>query len=163
MAVLTVVPWLTATPAPAAVRHKQWDPLPVAPVRLSRPAVMITPGANVPNPFVTKFKGRYLMFASQEIVFIPVTLMVSTSLTKWGKKLLDPFPNLPRWAQTNFTWSPDVREVDGHYLMWFSAARAGNSAAPTKCIGVASARSVFGPYTSHARGPLVCQLSHHGS
>ena len=163
MTVLTVTPLLSEAQVSATVSHKAWDPHPVAPVRLSRPAVMITPGANVPNPFVTKFAGRYLMFASQELVFIPITLMVSKSLTKWGQKLLDPFPNLPRWAQTNFTWSPDVREVDGHYLMWFSAARAGNSPAPTKCIGVATARSVFGPYVSHAREPLVCQLSHHGS
>lgn len=163
MTVLTVIPLLTAAQVSATVSHKRWDPLPVAPVRLSRPAVMITPGANVPNPFVTKFRGRYLMFASQEIVFIPITLMVSRSLTRWSQKLLDPFPNLPRWATTNYTWSPDVREVDGRYLMWFSAARAGNSAAPTKCIGVATARSVFGPYVSHARKPLICQLSHHGS
>lgn len=161
---LVVVVSSALAPAVAAGgAKKRWDPIRVAPVRLSHPGVLITPGANVPNPFITKFHGRYLMFASQDVVFIPIDLLVSKSLTRWRDKLLDPFPNLPRWAETNFTWSPDVRELDGRYVMWFSAARATTSAAPTKCIGVATARSIFGPYVSRERRPLICQLSHYGS
>lgn len=158
----TLVP-VTAGMTPAAAARKRWDPIRVAPVTLRRPAVLITPGENLPNPDVVKVGKRYLMFASQEILYVPVSLLVSTSLTKWGKKLLDPLPRLPRWAQTNYTWSPDVREVDGRYLMWFSAGRAGKKVAPMKCIGVATARSIYGPYVSHERKPLICQTSHYGS
>jgi beta-xylosidase len=72
-------------------------------------------------------------------------------------------PQLPRWAAAGFTWSPDVRPIDGHYVMWFNAALAGRGFGQTKCIGVATSSSVIGPYVSRSAKPLVCQLAHLGS
>jgi arabinan endo-1,5-alpha-L-arabinosidase len=39
----------------------------------------------------------------------------------------------PQWAAGSF-WSPDLERVDGHYLLYFSATRKGDS---RHCIGVA--------------------------
>jgi beta-xylosidase len=139
-------------------------PLPVAPVALPDPAVVITPGTDVPDPFVFQDAGIYYMFASQENFFGPnVPLMVSATLTSWGPPVLDALPKLPQWAAPGFTWSPDVRRLGGHYVMWFNASVAGTPFDGPKCIGVATAASVIGPYTSIATAPLVCQLDHLGS
>jgi beta-xylosidase len=139
-------------------------PIPVAPVTLPDPGVVVTPGHGVPDPFVFEVAGVYFMFASQENFFganLPV--MVSTSLTSWAPSDIDALPTLPSWAGRGFTWSPDVREIDGHYVMWFSAALASAPFDGIKCIGVATATSVIGPYVSTAPSPLVCQLAHLGS
>jgi beta-xylosidase len=160
---ILLVSSLLIAPASASATRPTWDPIRLAPVQLARPAVMITPGLNVPNPFVMKVDGIYFMFASGNL-YVPVTLLLSSSLTGWAPTNLDPLPKLPTWAQPGFTWSPDVRRVGGHYVMWFSAALASSDAAsPTKCIGMATASSVIGPYVSRERRPLVCQLSHQGS
>lgn len=152
------------TPPADATNNRRWDPIRVSPVTLARPAVLVTPNEDVPNPFIVRAHGEYLMFASQAWLSVPITLLVSKSLTRWGKRILDPLPILPKWAQTVFTWSPDVREVDGKYLMWFSAALAkSNASPPMKCIGVARSHSIYGPYVSGERRPLVCQTSHYGS
>ena len=165
LGVLLLVSSLALPQAGASAPRKTWHPIRVARVRLPNPAVLITPGNNVPNPFITKVDGLYFMFASQENLYLPVTLLVSSSLTtNWASTNLDPLPILPKWAQTGFTWSPDVRRVGGHYVMWFNAALAGKpTSAPMKCIGAATATSVLGPYVSTERRPLVCQRSHFGS
>ena len=96
-------------------------PVRVAPVSVPDPGVMLTPGTNVPDPFIIEVAGIYFMFASQEDFFgANVPLLVSTSLTSWGPTALDAMPQLPLWAAPGFTWSPDVRRLDGHYVMWLS-------------------------------------------
>ncbi|HXR54869.1 MAG TPA: glycoside hydrolase family 43 protein [Acidimicrobiales bacterium] len=138
--------------------------VPVAPVALPDPGEVITPGIDVPDPFVIEVAGVYFMFASQEKFFgANVPLWVSTSLTSWGPTTLDAMPKLPSWAAPGFTWAPDVRRLDGRYVMWFNAALATRGFGQTKCIGVATASSVIGPYESTATAPLVCQLGHLGS
>ena len=137
---------------------------PIQPATLLDPGVVITPGSDVPDPFIVKVAGVYFMFASQESFFgANVPLTVSTTLTSWSPSELDAMPSLPPWAAPGFTWSPDVRRVDGRYVMWFNAALAGRGFGQTKCIGVATATSVIGPYVSHATAPAVCQLDHLGS
>jgi beta-xylosidase len=162
---LVVVSSLTvlgATTSAATARPKGAGA--VAPVRIHDPAVLITPSSDVANPFIVKVGGLYLMFASQGTLYIPITLLISTSLTRWGTTILDPLPKLPSWAQPGFTWSPDVRRLDGRYVMWFSAGVAGTTPNnPTKCIGVATAAWVTGPYVSRAKVPFVCQRKHFGS
>jgi GH43 family beta-xylosidase len=139
-------------------------PVQVEPVSVPDPGVVLTPGTNLPDPFIIEVAGIYFMFASQEDYWgANVPLLVSTSLTSWGTTALDAMPQLPLWAAPGFTWSPDVRRLDGHYVMWFNAALAGRGFGQTKCIGVATASSVIGPYVSRSTTPLVCQLNHLGS
>ncbi len=133
----------------------------VAPVTLADPSVVITPGANAPDPFVIEVGGMYYMFSSQVAPLGPsVPLTFSTSLTSWNTTPVEAMPILPAWSAPGFTWSPDVRALDGHYVMWFSAAVAGGE---HKCIGVATASSVTGPYVSSSPHPLVCQFGELGS
>jgi beta-xylosidase len=137
---------------------------PLEPATLLDPGVVITPGSDVPDPFIMTVAGLYFMFASQEQFFgANVPVMVSTSLERWAPSDLDAMPKLPPWAAPGFTWSPDVRRIDGRYVMWFNAAVAGQGFGRVKCIGVATATSVIGPYVSHATAPAVCQLGDLGS
>lgn len=140
------------------------QPDPVVPVSLSAPGVVVTPGQNVPDPFVVKVDGLYYMFASQGEWNGPnVPMTVSTSLTAWYGQPVDALPTLPSWATSGFTWNPDVREVDGRWVMWFNAAVKVLPQDQLKCIGVATATTVSGPYVSSATRPQVCQLFHLGS
>ena len=153
-----------AVPGTATAAHKADPPLVVAPVNIGAPAVDVTPGMDVPDPFVVEQGGVYFMFSSQDAFYGPnIPIMVSDSLTSWAGTILDALPTLPKWAEPGFTWSPDVRYVDGRWVMWFNASIAGAGFGGTKCIGVATATSVVGPYVSSAPEPLVCQLDHLGS
>lgn len=139
------------------------EPDPVTPVTLAAPGVVLTPGQNVPDPFVVEVQGIYYMFSSQGTWNGPnVPLTISASLTSWPAAPIDALPQLPPWATGAFTWNPDVREVDGRWVMWFSAAVKGLPD-QVKCIGVATATSVAGPYVSTATRPQVCQIFHLGS
>lgn len=70
---------------------------------------------------------------------------------------VDAMPVLPPWT-SGWTWAPDVRFVDGRYVMWFAAPASrdtldtGESA---KCIGVAVADSPLGPFHPGSR-PVIC-------
>jgi len=138
--------------------------VPLTPVALDDPGVVLTPRQNIPDPFVVHAGRRFYLFASGEQLLGPnIPILSSTSLMSWGSGGLDAMPKLPSWAEPGFTWSPDVRKLDGRWVMWFNAAVAGLDAQQTKCIGVASSSSVTGPYVSMARRPSICQLGHLGS
>jgi hypothetical protein len=154
----------TSAPPPLPAPPTFFRPVPMQPVTLAEPAVIVTPGQDVPDPFVLAADGQYLMFSSQDGIFSPnVPLVASRSLTDFEGPPIDAMPTLPPWAEEGFTWAPDVVKVGRRYLMWFNAALASSGAAATKCIGVASSANPAGPYRSTATRPLVCQLDHLGS
>ena len=132
----------------------------------SRPAVIVTPGEDVPNPFVVVEDGRYLLFASQKGIFehnLPVC--GGPSLDRLGEPE-DAFPDLPDWVQRGFTWAPDVRRVGDRWVMWFTAAnKRGRTDGVrfTQCIGVAVSDDPEGPYEALGDGPRICQLDRWGS
>jgi GH43 family beta-xylosidase len=132
----------------------------------SRPAVIVTPGEDVPNPFVVVEDGRYLLFASQKGIFehnLPVR--GGPSLDRLGEPE-DAFPDLPDWVQRGFTWAPDVRRVGDRWVMWFTAAnKRGRTDGVrfTQCIGVAVSDDPEGPYEALGDGPRICQLDRWGS
>jgi len=134
------------------------------PVSLADPGVVVTPGQDVPDPYVIKANGVYVMFSSQDGFLSPnVPVRVSNDLTDWAGPPIDALPTLPRWAEPGFTWSPDVLRVEGRYVLWFNAALASSGPTATKCIGVATSHSAVGPYQPVGSAPLVCQLNHLGS
>jgi beta-xylosidase len=164
LAVLVPLAVVGAPSASSPTVRPRFTPVTVSPVALADPGIVLTPGQAVPNAFIVRDSGLYYMFASQEQYLGPnVPVMVSSVLTSWQGASFDAMPTLPPWAEPGFTWSPDVRYLDGHWVMWFNAALAGQGLGQTKCIGVATSRYVFGPYTSSATAPLVCQLNHLGS
>ncbi|HXQ19140.1 MAG TPA: glycoside hydrolase family 43 protein [Acidimicrobiales bacterium] len=136
---------------------------PLESVQLPAPALLVTHGGDVADPFVLRVGNQLLLFSSQASFFGEnVPLRVSGSLTEWRGPPIDALPVLPAWADDGFTWGPDVRRVGARYVLWFSAPLRSSGAALTKCIGEAVSRSPYGPYRAGA-APLVCQLDHYGS
>jgi hypothetical protein len=149
---------------PVAPAPPFFAPATMRPVTLADPAVIVTPGQDIPDPFIVWADGNYLMFSSQNGIFSPnVPLEASTTLTDFAGPPIDAMPTLPPWAEPGFTWAPDVLKVGSRYLLWFNAAVASSGAQAIKCIGVASSANAAGPYVSEATAPLVCQLDHLGS
>ena len=73
---------------------------------------------------------------------------------------VDVMPALPPWT-TGWTSAPDVRHVDGRYVMWFSSPDVDDILAtgvPAKCIGVGVSTSPLGPFIV-ARQPVICDPS----
>jgi beta-xylosidase len=66
-------------------------------------------------------------------------------------------PALPRWTNGE-TAAPDVRRVDGRYVMWFQAPDIDDillTGAPAKCIGMGISTSPLGPFIVGNR-PVIC-------
>ncbi|MGH9292082.1 MAG: family 43 glycosylhydrolase, partial [Acidimicrobiales bacterium] len=136
------------------------------------PAIVITPGRNLPDPFVLAVHGGYELYASQTSLYseqIPTSF--SRRLGGW-KAFVGALPKSPSWAVGGFTWAPDVLERRGaFFVMYFDAlassrlyddASASGLSARAQCIGVATARHAGGPFTAKPR-PLVCDFSGHGA
>ncbi|HXY28732.1 MAG TPA: family 43 glycosylhydrolase, partial [Acidimicrobiales bacterium] len=85
-----------------------------------------------------------------------ISVRAFTDLEHLGAEV-DAMPALPPWTN-GWTWAPDVRHVDGRYVMWFAAADVDDvlsTGEPAKCIGVAVARSPLGPFLV-GRQPAIC-------
>jgi beta-xylosidase len=162
--VASSIPTPARPPAiPPATKPVAAQSTPLDPVTLPDPAVIVTPGQDLPNPFIIKVAHRYYLFSSKPNINGPnISVKSSTSLTTWPQASTDALPDLPPWAQTGFSWSPDVRKVGNHFVMWFSAWLKGSGQAFTKCIGVATSKKVEGPYHPLVF-PSICQLDHLGS
>lgn len=154
-----VPPNSTAPPTTVPVPD---DALP--PADPARPAQIVTPGEDVPNPFVLVDGGRYYLYASQIGIYSPaIPVRVSDRPDAWPPQAsaVDALPHIPDWAQWGLTWAPDVRKVGDHYVMWFTSLLRYPD--PTKqCIGVAQAATPLGPFQP-ADKPIVCQLDRGGS
>ena len=116
--------------------------------------------ANFPDPFVLPHQGRYLAYATNaDKDQANVQMAVSEDLVTWaplkdGARLHDAMPVLPAWAQRGWTWAPEVMELDGRYLLFFTARE---KASGRQCTGVAASNDPLGPFTSDAAEPLICQ------
>ena len=128
----------------------------------SSPALIVTPGLDVPNPIVIVEDGRFLMYSSQTSFFPPsVALRESDSLFEWPESAVDVLPNLPDWASVGHTWAPDARRIGDRFVLYITA-RVKDFSPSTQCIGVASADNHAGPFEPEP-DPLVCQLDRKGS
>jgi beta-xylosidase len=115
---------------------------------------------NFPDPFILPHNGQFLAYATNaEKGQANVQLATSSNLLDWtplrqGDKLHDAMPTLPPWAQTGWTWAPEVIRLGSKYLLYFTARerRSGR-----QCTGVATSADPKGPFVSTATEPLVCQ------
>ena len=76
-----------------------------------------------------------------------ISVRTFTDLEHLGNGV-DAMPALPPWT-TGWTSAPDVRHVNGRYVMWFSSPDIDDILAtgvPAKCIGVGISTSPFGPF-----------------
>jgi hypothetical protein len=160
--VLVAVEWKEAgrTAVPASPRSTLPPPAPNTDLGRA-----VDPGSVVADPFV--LTGRHVDYlyssaTNHTAPYLPVrTFRV---LGKWGK-VVDAMPTLPAWAGS-WLWNPDVRYVEGRYVMWFTAPLKGTFLPTTRgnprCLGWATSTSPLGPFVPSPT-PVICQVSRFGA
>ena len=115
---------------------------------------------NFPDAFVLSHGVEFIAYSTNDGPNVPVA--VSRNLRQWTvltdpadpKRKYDAMPRLGSWAKEGFTWAPEVLELNGKYLLYYTAsARRENM----QCVGVAVAADPKGPFVDSNSGPIVCQ------
>lgn len=134
---------------------------------------------NFADPCFVQVEGSYYAFAtniyrdSRENQ-VNVQLATSSDFTHWNLTEQDALPDVGAWAEGTHIWAPDVVQLvrypdepyaeggqlareqdDGSFVMYYSARHA--EVRKTQCVGVATSKTVQGPYTPRAE-PLFCPL-----
>jgi beta-xylosidase len=120
---------------------------------------------NFPDAFVLPHNGQFIAYSTNDGPNVPVA--TSTDMVHWafaqdaatGKKR-DALPRLGAWAKEGFTWAPEVIELRGRYLLYYTASDRRKNA---QCIGVATASDPMGPFIDDRAEPIVCQTELGGS
>ncbi|HEY8591495.1 MAG TPA: glycoside hydrolase family 43 protein [Sphingomicrobium sp.] len=115
---------------------------------------------NFPDAFVLQRGGDFIAYATNDGANVPVA--TSRDLKNWAlvadrtdpKKKHDAMPKLGSWAKEGFTWAPEVLELNGKYLLYYTASDRKRDA---QCIGVAVASDPLGPFVDSNADPIVCQ------
>lgn len=124
------------------------------------PAVVVTPGANIPNPFVLVDGGRYHMYSSQVGWYEPnLEYRHSPTFRSWPTEPVSILPDVPGWATPGFTWAPDVRRIGDRYVLYMTARQP---VPEIQCIGAAVADHPAGPFVAIDE-QIVCQPQRLGS
>lgn len=141
------------------------------PANSAAPAHIVTSGRDLPDPFVLTTRHGYYLYSSQSgFTSAPVSVATSKVLDHWGPSQAALAMD-PPWATFGYTWSPDVRQIRGRYVMYFDAMATtslfDDAALPgfqgrAQCIGTATSSSPLGPFTPQAQ-PLTCQFDEHGA
>lgn len=120
---------------------------------------------NFPDPFVLLHGSEFIAYSTNDGPNVPMA--TSTDLVHWtfvtdpatGRKR-DALPTLGSWAKTGFTWAPEVLQLGGRYLLYYTASDVKKSA---QCIGVAESADPRGPFVDSRAEPIVCQTDLGGS
>ena len=117
-----------------------------------------------PDAFVLLHGSEFIAYATNNGPNVPMAR--STDLVHWafvgdanGNKR-DALPKLGSWAKTGFTWAPEVLQLGGKYLLYYTAS---DSRKNSQCIGVAVASDPLGPFVDSNPEPIVCQTALGGS
>ncbi len=111
-----------------------------------------------PDPSVLVAGGTYWAFSTGS-AGRNLQVMSSSDLKSWSAPT-DPLPVLPTWASYGLTWAPDVIQIGGTFVMYYTVR---DTALAMQCISVATSRTPSGPFLDKSAGPLICQTSHGGS
>jgi len=120
-------------PTNAAKKRPRTRPPPSLPPH----ALASAPGAlilnrNLPDPAVLDVRGRYYLYSSQTGFRTPpvsLTLSKDATLFHWDKTATA-LATVSSWAETGFTWAPDVRFIDG----WPSKSLPSSSGSSLSCL-----------------------------
>ena len=115
-------------------------------------------GGDFPDPAVILAGGTYWAYSTGS-AGRNLQVMSSPDLRTWSTPT-DPLPHLPGWASAGLTWAPGVIQVQGTYLMYYTAH---DPSLGHQCVSVATASTPAGPFTDGASGPLICQSTNGGS
>ena len=120
--------------------------------------------ANFPDAFVLLHGTGFIAYSTNDGPNVPMAQ--SSDLVHWafvtdpaGHKR-DALPALGAWAKPGFTWAPEVLQLGGRYLLYYTASDRRKNA---QCIGVAVASEPLGPFVDSLPEPLVCQTKLGGS
>jgi xylan 1,4-beta-xylosidase len=107
----------------------------------------VVPGDHPDPSIVRTSSGWYATSTSDD--WVPAfPLLHSRDLVHW-RQVGSLLASRPSWARNDF-WAPELVRGNGGALVYYAAlARSGQ-----RCIAVASAARVLGPYRDH--GPLLC-------
>lgn len=119
---------------------------------------------NFPDAFVLQHGAQFIAYSTNDGPNVPMA--TSTDLVHWafvadasGRKR-DALPRLGSWAKAGFTWAPEVLQLGGKYLLYYTASDVKRNA---QCIGVAVATDPLGPFVDDRADPIVCQTELGGS
>ena len=119
---------------------------------------------NFPDPQIVLHQGRFIAYSTNDGPNLP--MLTSRDLVHWSPvtsadgSRADGMPRLASWAKEGRTWAPEVMQVGGKWLLYYTAASAKKN---IQCIGVAVAAAPTGPFLDPAPEPLVCQTDQGGS
>jgi beta-xylosidase len=116
---------------------------------------------NFPDPHIVRNQGEFIAYATNAGINLPMA--TSRDLVNWShvmdpanpKKRLDGMPVLAPWVKPGFTWAPEVMQVGGRWLLYYTANHREKD---VQCIGLAVAENPKGPFRDGAKAPLVCQF-----
>ena len=123
---------------------------------------------NFPDPFVVPHGAEFIAYATNEGVNVP--MLTSRDLINWAPvtdpaipgndKRRDALPELGSWAKEGFTWAPEVFEIGGKWLLYYTAS---SRKLDMQCLGVAVADNPKGPFRDPLNKELVCQTKDGGT
>jgi beta-xylosidase len=115
---------------------------------------------NFADPFVLEVDGVYYAYATGDLTY-NIQVARSEDLVEWDH-LGEALPRLPFWQPSakGLTWAPEVLEVDGTYVMYYTAR---DVQAGLQCLAVAIAEAPEGPYVDESDEPFLCQYDEGGS
>ena len=118
-----------------------------APAAAANPVV----GGDHPDPSILRTAGGWYATSTSDDWLPAFPLLRSADLVHW-RQVGSVLSKRPRWAKNDF-WAPELVRRDGVVLAYYAAlAKSGR-----RCVAVASARRVRGPYRDN--GPVVCSLT----
>jgi len=101
-----------------------------------------------PDPSLLRAGGGWYATSTSDDWLPAFPILYSTDLAHW-RRVGAVLPRRPYWAAGDF-WAPELVRRSGRVLAYYAArARDGR-----RCVAVASAAGVRGPYRDH--GPLLC-------
>jgi beta-xylosidase len=138
----------------------------VAAAPASEPSFVPVFKVNFPDPFVLSDGKRFIAYSTNDGPNVPMA--TSADLVHWsfvmdsarpGQKR-DALPRLGTWAKQGFTWAPEVLQLGGKFLLYYTAS---DRRRDMQCIGAAVASDPLGPFVDSAPEPIVCQTKLGGS
>ena len=139
----------------------------VAGAAIAAPLFVPVYRTDFPDPHIIEHRGEYLAYSTNS-AGINLPMASSRDLVSWtdvrdptrpGKRY-DAMPVLASWVKEGRTWAPEVIEVGGRWLLYYSAHHRRKD---FQCVGVASAADPRGPFRDLSAEPLVCQDALGGS
>jgi xylan 1,4-beta-xylosidase len=107
----------------------------------------VLPGDH-PDPTLLRTGAGWYMASTSNDWLPAFPILHSPDLAHW-REVGSVLPRRPRWAARDF-WAPDFVRRDGRVLVYYAA----QTRSRRRCVAVASAPRVLGPYRDH--GPIIC-------